>query len=188
MRTLIFSATLGVCTGCGFTSTRDLSDFKVFAFQRFSVFGGYCLSKGAVLSAEIIMDGDRFHLQLTVAGNEFLAQPDTQTLKCPEQAPIWIFGDLSDDDSGGCVARIEMPERDLSESEINQLKGIFGKLIFNNQRALPPCGFVITDPCMINNYQWDELHVDDFECERAPNLTVNSGAQIIEFLDSLRTH
>lgn len=188
LRSMLDGVALMTARGCGYTFPRDLSDSKTFGFDRSTVLNGFCLPPRVTLSARITKDGDRFHPELTTAGDVLLARPDTQSHTNPDRAPAWNVGQGDSNDSQcGCVTLADLPPRNLIDSEIARMQLASCNLRFNTKRFPATCGYLaIADPCMVDFYHWNQLQVYDSECEPISNLTTNTGADVVGFLNSSR--
>ena len=77
----------------------------------------------------------------------------------------------------------DLPARELSPDEVEQLRAIFSMVEF--KRDIPLICFGVIDPCMITYFVWDQDEFSDFACSR-PYLTAATVQGILDFVDGLR--
>lgn len=166
VQVLRIAADLPVNLACRHVTT-DRSDFNVFTFDRRSAFG-YCPPLDSV-SQFILVE-----------------QQNGDVLR---QAKVFVAGQQGDPDcipeiTDSCVREITLPDRTLTTGELAQVRTTFASIVREQQQA-PDCKRGVSgDPCLINEFRWDNFAITDFVCGE-PRLLPDQTAALTALFDSL---
>lgn len=166
VQVLRIAAGLSVDLACRHVTT-DRSAFNVFTFDRRSAFG-YCPPLDSV--SQFIL----------------VAQQNGEVLR---QAKVFVAGQQGDPDcipeiTDSCVREITLPDRTLTTGEVTQVRTTFASIVRELQQA-PDCKRDVTgDPCLINEFRWDNFAITDFVCGE-PRLLPDQSAALAALFDSL---
>ncbi len=145
----------------------DRSEFAFFSFFRRPAFG-YCPPLDSV---------SRVFLSVSDAG-------------ITREALVLVEGNSGDPDcltdvmTTACAREVALPDRLLTAEEVERVRSVFSAVTFE-QLQNPDCKRVAFDPCLFNEFTWDNAIITDFICGQ-PRLLPDQSAALIAVLDSLR--
>lgn len=159
---------LGLLTGCFpivSPETADFSDFETFAFSGDAICG-----PGENVAAASIqrIEGERYELELSVLECGVAGVDDCD----PQYAET------------GCFVVRDLPERELTAVEAEQMRAIFAAVTVERVRWFPFCVF----PCEIRWAEWDDVRLTDFKtCTKLAGFRTLSYKQMDEIAAFLET-
>ncbi|MEE9295308.1 MAG: hypothetical protein V3W34_10165 [Phycisphaerae bacterium] len=159
-----------VLAGCDFffiprTQTVDLSQFTRFTLLQSGALG-FCPVEGAVFSADIVVDASG---QL-VFNASVLAEGVAGVDQCVADTDL----------SAPCRVETPLPQRILSEDEVQSVMDVFSSVQLSAQDPL--CAATIFEPCLVRRFAWGSFSVSDLSCAD-PQL---SSEPILDLLEQLR--